>query len=209
MRKDNWYMLGAAVFALIMAFGIFVGVGALSKAVKPDPEPTPTVENNLVIILPTPTPAVTTAPEPTPEPTPEVIAVYNIPLSADLQTYIFGLCEERSIDPTIILGMIKKESMYQADVIGDNGNSFGLMQIQPRWHEARMEKLGVTNLLDPYQNVLVGIDLFDELMDRGRGVEWALMAYNGGTSYANNMAAAGKVSDYAVTVMQYSRDLGA
>lgn len=132
---------------------------------------------------------------------------YDIPLSEDLQDHIFKICEERDIDPAIVIGIIERESDFRPKLMGDGGKSYGLMQVMKKWHVSRMKKLGVTNLKDPYQNVLVGIDYLDELIDRDRGVEWALMAYNGGPGYANKKAAAGIVTKYAKGVMGYAQNL--
>lgn len=117
----------------------------------------------------------------------EAVAVYDVPLDADLQLFIIELCEEHSIDPTIVLGIICRESTYNADAVGDNGNSLGLMQIQPRWNRDRMEELGASDLLNPYDNVTVGVDILAELIDYYDGnVEMALMAYNAGQTGAYN-----------------------
>lgn len=43
-----------------------------------------------------------------------------------------------------------------------------------------------------------------ELIDRDKGLYWALMAYNGGPSYANRMMAADTLSDYACYVITAS-----
>lgn len=132
---------------------------------------------------------------------------FDVPLSEDLQDHIFNLCEEKGIDPAIIISMIYRESRFKENVIGDSGNSYGLMQIQPKWHKARMERLGCTDLLDPYQNVAVGIDLLGELLSSGKGIEWALMAYNGGSGYANKKAANGEISEYAAYILDHSSKL--
>ena len=132
---------------------------------------------------------------------------FDVPLSEDLQDYIFELCEERDIDPAIVIGIIERESDFRSKLMGDNGKSYGLMQVMKKWHVKRMARLGVTNLKDPYQNVLVGIDYLDELIDRGNGIEWALMAYNGGPGYANRKMAAGVVTNYARGVMGYAQNL--
>lgn len=137
----------------------------------------------------------------------EATLYYDVPLSYELQDHIFTVCEEYDVDPALIFAMIRKESTYNPDAIGDSGRSFGLMQIQPRWHSERMAKLGCDNLLDPYQNVTVGVDFIAELLAKDRGVSWALMAYNGGPDYANNKAKAGKVSEYASLVMSWSNDI--
>ncbi len=138
---------------------------------------------------------------------PAAPALYDVPLAEDVQRHIMLTCEQYEIDPAIILAMIQRESRYKASAIGDSGKSFGLLQIQKRWHTERMDKLGITDLLDPLQNVTVGIDYLAELMDRGRGIEWALMAYNGGPSYANKLAAKGIVSTYAQAILDNSQAL--
>lgn len=127
---------------------------------------------------------------------------FDVPLDKNLQNHIMDICEERNIDPRVAFAMIKCESGFRAEAIGDSGNSLGLMQIQPRWHYARMERLGCDNLLDPYQNVTVGLDLFGDLLKHYGNVEHALMAYNGGGSYANEMIAAGQISTYALRVIE-------
>ena len=153
--------------------------------------------------------------EPKPEPEPLKVEVkritslpyYDVPLDEELQFFIATECEKYHIDPSVVVAMIDVESKYTADILGDGGNAFGLMQIHPRWHGDRMERLMATNLLDPYQNVLVGIDFLRELSESGKPIEWVLMAYNGGMQYANEMRAAGKVSFYAWEVLRISNEL--
>lgn len=130
---------------------------------------------------------------------------YDVPLDEDIQDHIIFLCEQHHIDPALVIAMIHKESRYNAKAVGDGGNSLGLMQIQPKWHKARMEKYNCKNLFDPYQNIIIGIDILDELFSTGKSTEWVLMAYNGGRAYANEKTALGIVSDYATTVMANAR----
>lgn len=112
---------------------------------------------------------------------------YGVPLNINLQYYVHNLCKSEGIDPTIVFGMISKESNYDATMVGDNGDSIGLMQVQSKWHEDRMERLGVTDLTDPFQNVSVGIDYLTDLMKKYEGdMEKALMAYNAGPTGAYN-----------------------
>lgn len=117
--------------------------------------------------------------------------------------YIHEICDSLypDVDPYLIRSMVQQESDYRADIIGDNGKSFGLMQIQPRWNRERMDSLGVEDLLDPYSNLLVGISLMDYLLKTCPTVEYALMQYNGGPTYALKMYNAGKVSGYATEVL--------
>lgn len=135
------------------------------------------------------------------------VAIYPVPLDEDLQLFIIRSCEARHIDPAVVLAMIEKESGYNASAVGDSGNSLGLMQIQPRWHSERMRELGCEDLLDPYQNVTVGIDILTTLSETGKPTEWVLMAYNGGTKDAYRREATGEVSSYAKEVLQISNRL--
>ena len=131
----------------------------------------------------------------------EMSKLYDVPLDAELQFHIIGLCEERGIDPAIVMAMIWKESRFHADSVGDGGNSLGLMQVQPRWHSKRMEKLGCDDLLDPHQNVVVGIDYLAESIRRYDGdVAKALVAYNQG-SYK------GTVTAYAKSVLAKAEEM--
>ncbi len=123
----------------------------------------------------------------------------DIPLDRDVQAHVFNLCEQRDIDPAVVFAMIWRETRYDVDAIGDSGYAFGLLQIQPRWHGERMERLGCTDLLDPIQNITVGVDYLAEMIERGNGLEWALCAYNAGASGANKR---GGTSQYTREVME-------
>ena len=133
--------------------------------------------------------------------------VFDVPLDEGLQTYIFGLSEDIGIDPTIVIAIIEKESNYDTSAVGDHGRSLGLMQIQLRWHTARMAELGCDNLLDAHQNVCVGIDILADLLEEGESIEWVLMAYNGGQVYADRLASEGRVSEYAAEVLKMAEEL--
>ena len=138
---------------------------------------------------------------------PETPVVYDpvredIPLDAETQKLLYQACDATGIQYELALSVIKKETDFR-NIVGDSGNSIGYMQIQPRWHGERMERLGVSDLADPYGNFLVGCDYLAELMGKEYGLEWALHAYNGGPSYANKMAKAKKVSQYAEDVLNY------
>jgi len=82
------------------------------------------------------------------------------------------------IEKELLLAIIWKESRCKADALGASADT-GLMQIVPRWHKARMEKLGVTDLFSPVQNMIVGADLLVEV-GAGKNLRKALATYNGG-----------------------------
>ena len=128
--------------------------------------------------------------------------LYDVPLDAELQLHIISESIKAGIDPEIIFAMAYRESSYNPKIIGDGGDSYGLLQIQPKWHSERMNKLGCTDLLDPYQNVIVGIDYLSEQLVRYDGhMGKALTAYNAG-HYS------GKVTNYAKTIIALAEELG-
>lgn len=132
---------------------------------------------------------------------------YDVPLDKEIQDYIYEICDEYHVDRTFIFAMIERESNFDPNTIGDDGASYGLMQVQPYFHEDRMELLNCHDLLDPYQNIRVGVDYFNELLTMGKSIPWVLMAYNGGPSYANEMEEAGMVSDYVKDVLKIRAEL--
>lgn len=124
---------------------------------------------------------------------------YDVPFDIDTQKEIMKICSEYGFYYELILGMISVESAFRPDVIGDGGNSFGLMQIQPQWWGEIMEREGVTNLLDPLQNIRCGCAILRELKDK-YGTEYrTLQAYNTGRPDTNN--------GYAEKVYRHVSDL--
>lgn len=97
-----------------------------------------------------------------------------------MQIYTKCLCEQYGVSYSLIIAMIERESGYRYDKSGDDGCSFGYMQIYEKWHEDRMERLNCTDLLNPYNNVKVGIDYIAELIEKYGNKQDALTAYNYG-----------------------------
>ena len=129
------------------------------------------------------------------------VVLYDVPIDAELQLHIIDEANEHDIDPAIIIAMAFRESSYRTDAIGDGGDSLGLLQIQPKWNKARMDKLGCPDLLDPYQNVVVGVDLLCELLNRYDGnMAKALTSYNQG--HYN-----GTVTQYAKSILAHAEKI--
>lgn len=137
----------------------------------------------------------------------EAYTPINIPVEEELQEWIYTYCIERNISPALVMAIIEKESNYNAGVIGDTGNSYGLMQIYKNYHTDRMERLGITDLLDAKQNVQVGVDYLQELFGDNQEPEWVLNAYNGGRAYANRKEAAGEDTKYSIDVLSRAAEL--
>lgn len=97
-----------------------------------------------------------------------------------MQIYIRCLCKQNDVPYALALAIIEHESGYEFDKTGDNGNSKGYMQIYEKWHTDRMQKLNCTDLMNPYQNVKVGIDFLSYLLKKYGTVQDALATYNYG-----------------------------
>ena len=103
---------------------------------------------------------------------------YDVPLSFTEQDFLHTACEEAGVPYALALAVIEKESGFE-NIVGDDGESSGYMQVQEKWHRNRMERLGVTDLMDPFTNFRVGCDYLAELLDK-YPTEEALTAYNSG-----------------------------
>lgn len=130
-----------------------------------------------------------------------VLAHLDIPLSYEIQHYIYELSWDYNVDPILVMAIIQKESKCDPTVIGDSGRAIGLMQIQQRWHYERIRALKCTDLSDPYQNILVGVHYLAELFEGDMSTEWVLMAYNGGRPWANKHTLIGYTTKYAREVL--------
>ena len=199
-KKAIWQMILAAFICAAVVVPGMVAVDVASAKEQAEQAELAKARKAAVVIAMTMPEETSTSPAPVPE---ETRIYFDVPLSEDLQDHIFQLCEDNGIDPAIIVAMCFCESTYDANRIGDGGNSFGLMQIQPRWHSKRMERLGCTDLLDPFQNVTVGVDYLCEQLNRYDGdMAKALVGYNQGSFK-------GTVTQYAKDVMEKAGDLDA
>ena len=134
---------------------------------------------------------------------------YKVPLPEELQLHVFKECEKHNIAPSIILAMIERESGFKPDEIGDDGESFGLMQIQPRWWQELMDELGCNDLLDPYQNITVGVAIVDYFRDKNPDIYWVLMNYNMRPQKAQELWDKGEYTEYATEIVERAAELDA
>lgn len=88
---------------------------------------------------------------------------------------------------SLIIAMIEVESSFRANVISKS-DDYGLMQINKINHEIMSEKYGITDFLDPYQNVFCGITIIAEHLEKTDGdIALALMRYNCGATGAKRL----------------------
>lgn len=129
-------------------------------------------------------------------------------LEAETQWAIFDkVCGQDASAFCALMAIAYTESHFTPDLVGDDGKSFGMMQINTKWHTDRMEALGVTDLADPVQCASVALDYLQELSTR-YGFGWVedhaiYMAYNMGPGGARNALEAGRTSsDYSKAVLK-------
>jgi soluble lytic murein transglycosylase-like protein len=88
---------------------------------------------------------------------------------------------ERGLDPRVVLAIIKPESTFDPKA-RSRGGDFGLMQIRVRYHHDRIQRLGVTDILDIESNIRVGADIVVEYRRHAKGnLLKALTRYTGGS----------------------------
>lgn len=117
---------------------------------------------------------------------------YDIPLSDELQATTIKLCEEYNVDPIIAFAVMQKESTYQPDIISKT-NDYGIMQINKINHKWLSEELGITDFLDPEQNIEAGLYMLSEYLNK-YDLHRALMSYNMGESGARKAISRGNNS---------------
>lgn len=126
------------------------------------------------------------------------------PTKEEINQYIVEVAEQYEISPEVVMSIVEAESSYQIDA--ENGDCKGLMQVSEKWHADRMDKLGVTDLYDPYSNILVGVDYLAELSEDYE-VGLALMLYNMKRSTAFEIYEKGELSSYATSILERSAEL--
>lgn len=171
-------------------------------------QPEPPIEHNLRVDLPLPTihelfADYISEPE-EPEPVAEV-AEEPEPLTEreQIELWVEEISADNGFDDAIIKAIVYHESRFQADAFSQSqGQSYyGLMQINPRWQKARMAELGVTDLQDPYSNLLVGIDYISDLTDSTGDTGYALMLYSMNNAAAKALYKQGKLNSYAKIIL--------
>jgi soluble lytic murein transglycosylase-like protein len=135
----------------------------------------------------------------------------DIPQGSWVDQDIVDLCEEigmeRHVSPELLEAIIETESAGQRFAFNEKYGCYGLMQINRSVHYKRMKALGVSDLYNARQNIMVGADLLVELYERfGDDTGLVLMAFNG-VSRAQEKAAVGEYSSYAQKIMNRQREL--
>lgn len=129
----------------------------------------------------------------------------DIEISQEYIQYCEEIGQAYHICPELLEAVIETESNGDPDAVGELGE-IGLMQIYPKYHMDRAERLGVGCLFDPKGNILVGADYLAELFEEYGDAGTVLMVYNG-TKDAAERGRRGDSTDYAEKVTKRAAQL--
>lgn len=111
---------------------------------------------------------------------------YDVPLSHDLQDYIFSECKTNGVSADIVITLIQVESGFDPSFISKT-KDYGLMQINICHKESLERDLRITNLLDSKQNIKAGVHMLSCIVDKYPDLDKALMVYNLGETGAKRL----------------------
>jgi len=165
-----------------MGVGVVIGHALPSNSDCPKETSSATTSNETIGATDSEQPAINT--DTVKEETEPVLVYWDVPLSEAMQDYIRMLSVEYSVPEELILAMIEVESSFRPSVVSSTGD-YGYMQINECNHEWLKDELGVTDFLDPYQNILCGVYLLSGHLEKTDGdIVKALMRYNNGPTGA-------------------------
>jgi hypothetical protein len=134
----------------------------------------------------------------------------DVPMDADLQEFTYYLSSAYDIDFTLVMAIIKQESNFDATV--QNGNNYGLMQINEVNKPLIKQNLEISDIQEPYNNIRSGLFILRKLFEKYETPERVLMAYNMGEKAASQLWEQGVFeSNYSRSVLliqnQYQEEI--
>lgn len=193
--RQRFQIGGAVLFGAMFMLMMLLGIGSTSRAIAGQPEDKPKEIYTVVSAEATEATVIITEAETITEPDKQY---YNIPLSNEMQDYIFETAKRYEVPPELVIAIIQKESNYKTDATGAAGEQ-GYMQIHPVNFEWLSEELGITDFYDPEQNILAGIYMLSGLCERYETQNEILMCYNCGEGGAK------KLWNKGITETEYCR----
>lgn len=112
---------------------------------------------------------------------------YNISLAPAYQQYAYNLCQKYGIDYPTFIAIMYVESGFNPNA-SNGGMYVGLCQVAVIHLANLSQKLGITNLFDPYDNMTAGAYLLSYYISVNGGLDQGLASYGGGASYVNLIA---------------------
>ena len=142
-----------------------------------------------------------------------VEVILTSPIDAEIQHRIFHEACGDSIDKfCAVMAIAHNESRYQFDAIGDEGKSYGYLQIKIECHLDRLARYGFTpeDMFDPVKCTIIALDYLEELagwpaegLTRENFTHQVLIYYNMGPGNGGKYLAKGNTSSpYSREVME-------
>jgi soluble lytic murein transglycosylase-like protein len=102
--------------------------------------------------------------------------IAEAPAGSDLRALATAAARRHGLDPALVLALVQVESAFRPDAVSPKG-ARGLTQLMP----GTAREMGVTDVLDPEQNLDGGARYLSWLLSRyGGDLRRALAAYNAG-----------------------------
>lgn len=130
---------------------------------------------------------------------------YNISLPVEYQKYAYNICKRYGIDYPLFIALMFRESGFNAGIVSAGGYAYGLCQIGISNYANLNAKLGITDLLDPYDNMTAGAYMLNVYMgiastkvsDELTKIVYALNSYNMGENAYYNLCFSQGIIDRA------------
>ena len=138
------------------------------------------------------------------------VPLLDVPLESETQWAIFEQCGQDTDLFCAVMAIATVESGFDPQMVGDGGDSIGMMQINTRWHTGRMEALDVTDLTDPVQCAAVAIDYLIELegeLSAGPEDHKLYIGYNAGPSKAKRTSSTNYSREVMTVYQGYLEEL--
>lgn len=129
--------------------------------------------------------------------------IYDIPLSEEVQNYIYDLSKEYNVDFKLLLSIayIETGGTYKLNLRSSSGDT-GLFQINDI-HKEWLYNAGITDLYNPYHNSLAAAWIVSDAFKKGSDIHTSLMVYNMGLGGAKRCWNKGIYStSYSKSVMK-------
>ncbi len=118
--------------------------------------------------------------------------------------YIADVCKVHNIRPEIVEAIIDCSSQWDYQKI--DGHRMGLMQLSEVWNKPAMDKLGMHDLSDPYDNISVGVHQLSDLYERYKDDVTVLMVFRGSNN-AGRIDRAQSTSEWVNLVLDRAEEL--
>jgi len=181
-------IFGLIVFIIFTATGVYIANNKEENIYEPCDTINIAEEENIY------EPVKTTIPEITLEEEEEIIPEYDIPLNKDIQKYLYNKCKEYNVPYDLAIAVIKTESNFNPNLVHKNSNGskdYGLFQINSINHKWLSKELGISDFIDPYQNIDAGVYMLSQLLKKYNNEHIVLMSYNMGERATKNLVSRG------------------